>query len=84
MKALERYLNSFGKSVVQKSKDNLKSDKGSTTLGKSIRSEVTKEANGYSVKFYMLDYGTFLDKGVSGNKVKRSYTNIKGKSETSP
>tara|TARA_R110000803_G_scaffold186953_2_gene249339 strand:- start:1363 stop:1902 length:540 start_codon:yes stop_codon:yes gene_type:complete len=84
MKALERYLDSFGKSVVQKSKENLKSDKGSTTLGTSIRSEVTKQANGYSIKFYMLDYGTFLDKGVSGNKVKRNYINIKGKSEKSP
>tara|TARA_R100001443_G_scaffold2056_5_gene7069 strand:- start:1621 stop:2160 length:540 start_codon:yes stop_codon:yes gene_type:complete len=84
MIALERYLNSFGQKVVQKSKDNLKSDKGSTALGKSIRFEVNKEANGYSIKFYMLDYGTFLDKGVSGNKVKRNYINIKGKSETSP
>lgn len=84
MKALERYLDSFGKSVVQKSKEKLESDKGSTALGNSIRSEVTKEPNGYSIKFYMLDYGTFLDKGVSGNKVKRNYINIKGNSETSP
>ena len=81
MKALERYLDSFGEKVVQKSKENLESDKGSTTLGKSIRFEVSKEPNGYSIKFYMLDYGTFLDKGVS---VKRNYINIKGKSTTSP
>ena len=48
MIALERYLNSFGQKVVQKSKDNLKSDKGSTALGKSIRFEVNKEANRYN------------------------------------
>jgi hypothetical protein len=32
----------------------------------------------------MLDYGTFLDKGVSGNKTKRSFRNLKGQTETSP
>ena len=32
----------------------------------------------------MADYGTFLDKGVSGSKKKRSFTNIKGRKESSP
>ena len=32
----------------------------------------------------MADYGTFLDKGVSGNKTKRSFTNYKLKNESSP
>ena len=32
----------------------------------------------------MADYGTFLDKGVSGNKKKRSFINYKGMSESSP
>ena len=81
---IERYLNSFGQNVVDDSKKLLQSEKGSTALGKSIRFKVTKEANGFSTKFYMDDYGTFLDKGVSGNKKKQSYKNTKGKVVSSP
>ena len=50
----------------------------------SIRAVVSTDDNGYSVKFYMADYGTFLDKGVSGNKKKRSFLNYKGVNESSP
>ena len=32
----------------------------------------------------MADYGTFLDKGVSGNKKKQSFKNQKNQLETSP
>lgn len=65
---LERYLNSFAKQVVKESKDILRTKKGSTSLAKSIRAVVSDDPNGFSVKFYMADYGTFVDKGVSGNK----------------
>lgn len=71
---LERYLNSFAQQVVSDSKKLLQSKKGSTSLGKSIRAKVTTDPNGYSVKFYMADYGTFVDKGVSGNKNPISYS----------
>ena len=81
---IERYLNSFGQNVVDDSKKLLQSEKGSTALGKSIRFKVTKEANGFSTKFYMDDYGTFLDKGVSGNKKKQSYKDSKGRTVSSP
>ena len=65
---IERYLNSFGQNVVDDAKKLLYSEKGNTDLGKSIRFKVVREKNGFSTKFYMADYGTFLDKGVSGNK----------------
>lgn len=81
---IERYLNSFGKQVVKESKDLLQKAKGSTSLGNSIRFTVTKEEGGFSTKFYMEDYGQFLDKGVSGNKVKQSYINYDGKKKSSP
>ena len=81
---LENYLKSFGGEVVRKSKSMLKDDKGSTALGKSISFTVTREDKGFSVKFYMLDYGTFLDKGVSGTNEKRSFTNYKLTNESSP
>ncbi len=32
----------------------------------------------------MLDYGTFVDKGVSGNKIKRGYINTEGFVTSSP
>tara|TARA_Y100001938_G_scaffold146087_1_gene224231 strand:- start:1309 stop:1854 length:546 start_codon:yes stop_codon:yes gene_type:complete len=81
---IENYLNSFANNVVKESKALLQKDKGNTALGKSIRAVVTPDPNGFSVKFYMADYGTFLDKGVSGNKKKRSFINYKGMSESSP
>ena len=41
-------------------------------------------AEGFSVQFYMDSYGTFVDKGVSGTKVKRSFKDYKGKTISSP
>ena len=81
---VKKYLDSFGKYVVDEAKKNLKKDKGDTALGESIRFEVVPTETGFSTKFYMFDYGTFLDKGVSGNKEKRSYTSYKDKVESSP
>ena len=78
---LERYLNSFGKQVVDEAKANLTQDKGNTALGGSIRYEVTKE---FTVKFFMATYGKFLDKGVSGTEQQRSFTNQDGQDEKSP
>ena len=50
----------------------------------TIKFEVKSEADGFVVNFYMANYGTFLDKGVSGNKKKQSYKNYKNQSESSP
>ena len=71
---LERRLESFANQVVRESEAILQSKKGSTALGKSIRAVVSDDPNGFSVKFYMADYGTFIDKGVSGTKNPISYT----------
>tara|TARA_R110001606_G_scaffold11558_3_gene50102 strand:- start:2186 stop:2719 length:534 start_codon:yes stop_codon:yes gene_type:complete len=84
-KNVERYLNSFGKQVVNRAKANLgKAKGGSTNLATTIKFEVKPDADGFVVKFYMADYGTFLDKGVSGNKKKQSYKNYENKTESSP
>jgi hypothetical protein len=81
-KNLERYLNSFGKQVVNRAKANLGKEKGGfTALGSSIRYELTKE---FDVKFFMNSYGEFLDKGVSGTQVKRSFKNQENQDEKSP
>ena len=81
---LQRFLNSFANQVVTDAKADLQKAKGSTELGNSIRSTVDVTPDGFSVKFYMDDYGTFLDKGVSGNKKNRTFLNYKGESESSP
>ena len=81
---IENYLDLFANQVVKYSKANLYNKKGDTALGKSIRSKVVATSTGFSVKFYMLDYGTFLDKGVSGNKNKRSFENYKKETTSSP
>ena len=90
-KNLENFLKSFGSKVEKKAKENLAASKdsmgkarGDTALGKSIRYEVVPTETGFSTQFYMLDYGEYLDKGVSGNKTKRSFTNYKDESQSSP
>ena len=81
---LQRYLDSFGKQVVKDANGILSSQKGNTALSKSIRFEVEKDSQGFTTKFYMLDYGTFVDKGVSGNKIKRGYINTEGFAASTP
>ena len=83
-KSLEKYLDSFGKTVMNRSKAILSKDKGNTALGNSIRFEVVPTDKGFATRFYMLDYGTYLDKGVSGNKEKQSFTDYKGIDASSP
>ena len=71
---IERYLNSFGKQVVNRAKGGLQKAKGGgTDLEKSIRFEVITEGDGFTVQFYMNNYGQFLDKGVSGTSNTQSY-----------
>ncbi len=90
-KNLENFLKSFGDNVVRKAKANMAASKdsmgkarGDTALGKSIRAKVVPTATGFSTQFYMEDYGEYLDKGVSGNKKKRSFTDYTGARESSP
>tara|TARA_R110000824_G_scaffold12545_1_gene55140 strand:+ start:378 stop:932 length:555 start_codon:yes stop_codon:yes gene_type:complete len=83
---IERYLNSFGKYVVQQSRANLTKAKKNDTkdLYNSISFKVTTNAQGFSVQFFMENYGTFIDKGVSGTKKIRRFKNYEGKVITSP
>jgi hypothetical protein len=83
--ALERYLNSFGKQVVNRAKGNLQKTKGGgTNLEKSLSFKVITDADGFSVQFFMDSYGTFVDKGVSGTDVRRSFKDYKGRTISSP
>ena len=84
-KSVEAYLNSFGKQVVNRAKAGLgKAKGGNTALAQSIRFEVKPYADGFVVQFFMFDYGAYLDKGVSGTKVKRTYKNQDNETVSSP
>ena len=80
-----RYLESFGKQVVNRAKGNLQKAKGgNTNLEKSISFKVISDANGFTVQFFMDSYGTYVDKGVSGNKQARKFKDYKGQVKSSP
>jgi len=84
--ALERYLNSFGKYIVQQSRSNLSKARKNDTKGlyNSISFKVTNNDEGFSVQFFMDSYGTFVDRGVSGTKNTRSFKDYEGKIISSP
>jgi hypothetical protein len=81
---IERYLNSFGKQVVNRSKGNLQRAGKGGKLENSIKFEVITDADGFTIQFYMSSYGAFVDKGVSGTQIKRTFKNYKNKVIKSP
>ena len=84
-KNIESYLNSFGKQVVNRAKGNLQKSKGGgTALENSIKFKVIPNSKGFTVQFYMNNYGQYLDKGVSGNKKSQSFKDYTGKVVKSP
>ena len=76
---IERYLESFGKQVVNRSKGNLQKAGKAGKLEDSIKFEVITTPDGFTVQFYMSSYGQFVDKGVSGTQTKRTFKDYKGK-----
>ena len=83
-KNIERYLNSFGKQVVNRSKGNLQKAGKGGKLEESISFKVIQEGENYTVQFYMSSYGQFVDKGVSGTQKKRTFKDYKSKVIKSP
>jgi len=82
--SLERYLKSFGKKVVKLAKGNLSKAGKKGALSNSIDFFVIRKGGTLTVRFKMAAYGVFVDKGVSGNTVKRSYLDRDGKTKSSP
>ena len=83
---LQRFLNSFGKNVIKQSRASLARNKKNVSkeLYNSLRFEVEEDGENFTVKFFMLGYGTFVDKGVSGNKTIQQYKSWTGKTQASP
>ena len=85
-KALKNFLNSFGRKVTKQAKNNL-STAGKVVTGNllnSIKYRVRTTPKGYRIEFYSAAYGDFVDKGVSGTEVTRSFKDYKGKTLKSP
>ena len=61
---IEKYLNSFGKQVVNRAKGNLQKAGKGGNLENSITFKVVTEADGFSVQFYMDSYGKDLLENV--------------------
>ena len=68
MNDTRKYLDDFGKYIVQQSRSNLskkgKKDKGD--LYNSIKYDLIVSKNSFQLSFSMEDYGEFVDKGVKG------------------
>ena len=82
---VKKYLESFAKQVVNRAKGGLQRAKGGNSkLEESIRFEIITDAKGFTVQFYMNNYGQFVDKGVSGTNEKQSFKDYKGSVKSSP
>ena len=57
----------FAKEVVKNSKKELRSKRASGKLEGSIGYDLNVMPNSFSLEFFMLDYGKFIDAGVDGN-----------------
>ena len=67
----EDELRDFAKSVIRNAKRNLKRKKSNTrNLEGSLDYDLKVHKNSFSLSFYMLPYGEFVDQGVSGKKKK--------------
>ena len=79
MRNLKPILEQFGEYVVSQSRLNLtkggyknKGQNASGSLSKSLAFEVMPNGKNWVVEFIMQYYGQFIDKGVSGTKVRRN------------
>lgn len=82
-KQTQSALNKFAKYVIQQARTNLSKQKKnvSSDLYGSLGYDLKVSPNSFGLEFYMLPYGEFIDKGVSGTKKRYNtiyeYTNKK-------
>ena len=84
LEAVERYLKSFGSQIVKEAKGNLSAAGKGGALENSIDFFVIRKEGTVTVRFKMDYYGKYVDKGVSGTEVSRSFKDYKGKTLKSP
>ena len=82
--SIENYLKSYGKYIVRQAKGLLKFNTATGKLQTSLKHKVKKTKEGFDLKFLASRYASFLNKGVSGNQVRRTYIDERGKRKASP
>ena len=85
--SVENYLKSYGDYIVRQAKSILKSKRkvASGDLISSLKYRVVKNKEGvFDLEFLANKYADFLQKGVSGTNVSRSYIDASGKRVRSP
>ena len=82
--SVERYLESYGAYIVRQAESRLNRRKVSGALRNSLRYKLIKNKDGYVLMFLSNRYGEFINKGVSGTQVVRSFIDKDGKRRTSP
>ena len=83
-KGIEKYLRSYGKYIVRQAKRIIQQKQSSGKLYRSLRYKLKEDLDGFDLKFLSAKYGDFIQKGVSGRNVTRSYIGIDGKRKQSP
>jgi hypothetical protein len=81
---LEKYFNGLGKQVMNRAKAGLQKAGKQGALENSIAFTVLNTGESITVRWTMNLYGQFIDKGVSGTEIKRSFTNYLGQTLSSP
>lgn len=61
-------LNHFAKTVIRNAKNRLRKKRASGDLASSLGFDLNTHKNSFSLQFFMLDYGAFVDEGVRGKK----------------
>jgi hypothetical protein len=82
---LEIAAKTFANYVIQQSRTRLTKDKkGKGALYSSLDKKITQDATGVIVRFFMEDYGSFVDKGVMGKDPSRLSPNAKITGQQAP
>jgi len=81
---VEKYLDSYGAYLVRQGQSRLNKRRASGNLRSSLRHKLFKTREKYVLMLLSARYGEFVEKGVSGTEVVRSYIDRYGKRKTSP
>lgn len=84
MSEVQKYLDEFRKKVLSEAKRNLRKQKTSGDLSKSLKSRVKESQNSIEITFKMKAYGFFQDRGVKGKESGKSLSGFKYKDKAPP
>ena len=84
MSEVQKYLDEFKRSIISEAKRNLRKQKTTGDLSKSLKSRVKESPNSIEITFRMKAYGFFQDRGVKGKESGKSLSGFKYKDKAPP